>query len=219
VIREKRRVDHSKDKEKKAFSFATSFRYLPGAGKEYKLLVIPLLIFTLFNSSDVFLLLRMKDAGLTDAALIGVYILYNAVYAALAYPLGHLADKLGMKKVLIAGLILFAAVYLGMTFFNDWIAFSALFVLYGCYAAATEGIAKAWISNVVPKEETATAIGTYEGFRNLSAMMASFIAGILWQQFGASATFLSTAMVTILTVLFISLRVTGPKKQWHGPES
>jgi MFS family permease len=220
AIREKRRIHPAGETQvKKAFSFSTSFEYLPRAAGEYKLLVVPLLVFTLFNSSDVFLLLRMKDAGLTDAALIGVYILYNAVYAALAYPFGHLADKLGMKKVLIAGLVLFAGVYLGMTFFNDWIAFSAMFVLYGCYAAATEGISKAWISNVVPKAETATAIGTYEGFRNLSAMMASFIAGILWQQFGAPATFLSTAIVTILTVLFISLRVPAPKKQLHGPES
>ncbi len=197
---------------KKGFSFATSFKYLPSAGKDYRMLVIPLLIFTLFNSSDVFLLLRMKDAGLSDTALIGVYIFYNAVYAALAYPLGHLADKLGLKKVFLTGLVLFAIVYFGMIFLNDWIGFAAMFFLYGCYAAATEGISKAWISNVVPKSETATAIGTYEGFRNLAAMFASFIAGLLWQEFGVMATFLSTAIVSVLVLLFITFKVAEPLK-------
>lgn len=203
VIKEKK---HEPKTGKKGFSFATSFKYLPSAGRDYKLLVLPLLVFTLFNSSDVFLLLRMKDAGLSDTALIGVYIFYNAVYAALAYPLGSLADKLGLKKVLLTGLLMFAIVYFGMSFIDGWIGFTAMFLLYGCYAAATEGIAKAWISNVVPKEETATAIGTYEGFRNLAAMAASFIAGLLWQQFGAVVTFISSAIVTMLVILFMSLK-------------
>jgi MFS family permease len=216
IIKEKRRFKEDLSKKegtKKGFSFITSFKYLPKAGSNYKLLVIPLLVFTLFNSSDVFLLLRMKDAGLSDATLIGMYILYNAVYAALAYPMGHLADKIGMKTILLTGLGLFALVYFGMSFLNQAIGFAVMFVLYGCYAAATEGIAKAWISNIVPKEETATAIGTFEGFRNLSAMMASFIAGLLWQQFGAAATFLSSAIVTILVVLFLAIKIKSPAKQ------
>jgi MFS family permease len=198
---------------KKTFSFKTSFQYLPKAALSYRMLVIPLLVFTFFNSSDVFLLLRMKEVGLSDTALIGVYIFYNAVYAALAYPLGHLADKIGLKKVLLTGLFLFALVYVGMSFFNSWMAFAAMFLLYGVYAAATEGVAKAWISNIVPKDQTATAIGTYEGFRNLSAMFASFIAGILWQNFGAMAAFLSTAIVTLLVTAFIYFRV---KEGFHA---
>jgi MFS family permease len=218
LIKEKRKrneaVTHLSSKDKpKTFSLLTSFKYLPKAARDYKLLVIPILLFTLFNSSDVFLLLRMKDAGLSDTALIGVYIFYNAVYAALAYPLGHLADKLGLKKVFVTGLAFFAAVYFGMSFIHDWFGFGCMFLLYGCYAAATEGIAKAWISNVVPKEETATAIGTYEGFRNLSAMCASFLAGVLWQQFDASVVFISSAVVTMLVVLFIVIRVPEPQKE------
>ncbi len=209
----KERKQYSTNNSKKGFSFLTSFKYLPRAGKNYKLLVISLLVFTLFNSSDVFLLLRMKDAGLSDTALIGVYIFYNAVYAALAFPLGTLADKLGFKNVLITGLMMFAAVYIGMSFISGWIGFAAMFLLYGCYAAATEGISKAWISNIVPKEETATAIGTYEGFRNIAAMIASFIAGFVWQQFGSTTTFLSTAVVSVLVVLFIAFKINSPAKQ------
>lgn len=209
----KERKQYSPNNSKKGFSFLSSFKYLPRAGKNYKLLVISLLVFTLFNSSDVFLLLRMKDAGLSDTALIGVYIFYNAVYAALAFPLGTLADKLGFKNVLITGLMMFAAVYIGMSFISGWIGFAAMFLLYGCYAAATEGISKAWISNIVPKEETATAIGTYEGFRNIAAMIASFIAGFVWQQFGSTTTFLSTAVASVLVVLFIAFKINSPAKQ------
>lgn len=208
AIKENKKVISS---VRKPFSLKTSFAYLPKASSDYKLLVIPLLIFTLFNSSDVFLLLRMKEAGLNDAALIGIYIFYNAVYAALAYPLGHIADKIGLKKVLLTGLILFAMVYFGMSIFNNWILFAAMFFLYGCYAAATEGIIKAWISNIVPKEETGTAIGTYEGFKNIAAMFASFIAGALWQQFGFAATFLATGIVTVLVILFVMTRTYEPK--------
>lgn len=208
LIKEKR--SKTPAASRKPFSFASSFRYLPSARRDYRMLVIPMLIFMLFNSSDVFLLLKMKEEGLSDTALIGVYIFYNGVYAALAYPLGHLADKFGFKKVLLAGLILFAAVYAGMAVLNGWWAFVALFFLYGCYAAATEGIVKAWISRLVPASETATAIGTYEGFRNLAAMFASFIAGILWQQFGAQAAFVSTAAVTIFVVVFMMLKLKNP---------
>lgn len=209
IIKEKKR--NAPSGWKKTFSLISSFRYLPASSADYKRIVIPLLVFTLFNSSDVFLLLRMKDAGMSDTALIGIYIFYNAVYAALAYPLGHIADKIGLKKVLVAGLIFFAAVYTGMSLMNNWIAFAALFLLYGAYAAATEGIAKAWISNVVPKDQTATAIGTFEGFKNLAAMVASFVAGILWQQFGASTAFISTAVVTMLVVVFIASGTREPK--------
>ncbi len=211
LIRERKRTSISSNR--KIFSLKTSFQYLPKAGKDYQLLVIPMLVFALFNSSDVFLLLRMKEAGLSDTSLIGVYIFYNAVYAALAYPLGHLADKIGMKKILLTGLILFAAVYFGISVLNNWLAFVVIFLLYGCYAAATEGITKAWISNIAPKEETATAIGTYEGFRNIAAMFASFIAGILWHQFGAAPAFLATACVTVLVVVFMLFKVREPKFQ------
>lgn len=200
-------------KGKKSFSLLSSFRYLPSARTEYQRLVWPLLLFTLFNSSDVFLLLRMKDAGLSDTALIGVYIFYNGVYAALAYPFGAMADKLGLKKILITGILLFAAVYLGMAYVHDWISFGVMFLLYGGYAAATEGIAKAWISNVVPKEETATAIGTFEGMRNLCAMAASFIAGVLWQFFGAAVTFTITAIIAVIVAFVLGVLTSSPKRE------
>ena len=177
-------------------------RYWKQSPAVYRKLVIGLLIFTLFNSSDVFLLLKMKEAGLTDTAVIGVYIFYNLIYAAFAYPIGILGDRLGLRKVLLSGLPVFALVYLGMAWNRNLYFFFILFFGYGLYAAATEGIAKAWISNVTDKKDTATAIGTFTGFQSICALLASSMAGWIWFQFGATTTFLVTAIMTMLVVFY-----------------
>jgi MFS family permease len=182
-------------------SFVTYWKNSP---PPYKKLVMGLLLFALFNSSDVFLLLRMKENGLTDMQVIGVYIFYNLIYALLAYPVGILADKLGMKNIFLLGLFIFAIVYAGFAFNNNLVIFFVLFALYGLYAAATEGIAKAWITNMVDKRETATAIGTYAGFQSIAALLASSICGLLWYNFGAMATFLVTALVTVCVIIYLS---------------
>ena len=162
-------------------------------------------MFALFNSSDVFLLLKMKESGLTDSKIIVVYIFYNLIYALLAYPIGILADKLGLKKIFLLGLFVFATVYTGFAFNNNLIVYLVLFLLYGVYAAATDGIAKAWISNIVDKGETATAIGTYAGLQSIAALFASSICGLLWYNFGAIVTFITTAIITVLVIIYLLL--------------
>ena len=184
-------------------SFFSFFNYLKDSPIAYKRLVLGLLVFALFNSSDVFLLLKAKEAGLNDTATIGVYIFYNLIFALTAYPLGVLSDKIGFKKVFILGLLLFAVVYFGMAFTTDMRIFYLLFFLYGIFAAATDGVSKAWISNVIDRENTATAIGTFAGFQSICAMLASSITGLLWYQFGASTAFLTTATITVLVVVYL----------------
>ena len=185
----------------KLFAFMSYWRESSVA---YRRLVAGLLLFTLVNSSDVFLLLKIKETGLSDSSVIGVYIFYNLVYALFAYPLGGLADKLGMKTVLVIGLMLFAAVYFGMAFAHTWVAFVVLFLLYGIYAAATEGVSKAWISNICEKSHTATAIGAFTGFQSIATLLASSLAGWVWYTWGASATFLLSAIVVLLVALYVS---------------
>ncbi|MBP6238177.1 MAG: MFS transporter, partial [Saprospiraceae bacterium] len=84
----------------------------------------------------------------------GVYIFYNLIYALFALPAGILADKLGLKTIFIIGLGLFAVVYMGMAFNKNLYIYFGLFFLYGMYAAATEGISKAWISNITSQKDT-----------------------------------------------------------------
>jgi MFS family permease len=207
-IKEKKKKSADAEKENK--SFWIIFSYWKNGSQEYKRLLIGLLLFATFNSSDVFLLLRMKETGLTDTAVIGVYIFYNLSYAILAYPMGILADKIGLKKVFLAGLFVFAVVYTGFAVNNNLVIFFVLFFLYGLYAAATEGISKAWVSNIVSKKETATAIGTYTGMQSICTLLASSLTGFLWYRFGSITTFTITAFVTLLVILYLS--------RFHKPE-
>ena len=149
-------------------------------------------------------MLKAKQAGLSDTAVIGIYIFYNLVYALCAFPIGILADKIGLKKMFIFGLSLFAIVYFGMAFSTDIYTIAMLFFIYGVYAAATEGISKAWISNISDRKDTATAIGTYSGFQSICTMLASSLAGLIWYQFGATSTFVITVIATVLITLYFA---------------
>lgn len=201
-------------KIKKKTSFFSFLNYWKQSPSSYRKLAIGLLAFTLFNSSDVFLLLKAKDAGLDDTSIIGVYIFYNLIYALFAFPIGILADKIGLKKVFIFGLSLFAIVYFGMATNTNLYVFFGLFFLYGVYAAATEGISKAWISNICDKKDTATAIGTFSAFQSICTMLASALAGFIWFTFGASIIFIVTGIATLIIIIYLmhSVRHSIPNK-------
>jgi len=188
-------------------TFFSFFKYWKIASPQYKKLVIGLLFLALFNSSDVFLLLKTKEITGSDQLTIGAYILYNVVFALASYPLGVLADKIGIKTVFFSGLIVFAAVYFlfGVTH-SVYLIFGS-FCLYGIYAAATEGITKAWITNMAHTTNTATAIGFYTSCESICTLLASIIAGALWTSFGSSITFFVTAAAAIATLIyFLMLR-------------
>ena len=191
-------------KENKNPGFFSFIKYLKSSPRAYKYLVSGLLLFALINSSDIFLLLKMKEAGLDDTAVIGFYIFYNLIFAVLAYPIGIAADKIGLKRIFISGLIIFSITYIGMGFSNSWLPFLICFFLYGVYAAATEGIAKAWITNIAAKEDTATAIGTYTAFQSICALIASSLTGLLWFSFGAQVAFLISGTVALAVAIYLS---------------
>jgi len=189
-------------KEQKSVAVFSFLNYWKEGPVAYQKVVIGLLAFTLFNSSDVFLLLKAKQAGLDDTQVIGVYIFYNLIYALSAFPTGIIADKIGLKKMFIIGLSLFSIVYFGMGFTTNIYVIIGLFFIYGMYASGTEGISKAWISNITLKKDTATAIGTYSSFQSIFTMLASSIAGFIWYKFGASTTFFVTSIATGLVILY-----------------
>lgn len=196
-----------KEKVKIPTPFFSFLNYWKQSPEKYRKLVIGLLAFTLFNSSDVFLLLKAKDAGLDDTYVIGIYIFYNLIFALFAFPVGILADKIGFKKMILFGFSIFSVVYFGMAFTQNMYIFVGLFFLYGIYAAATEGISKAWISNISDKKDVATAIGSYSGFQSIFSMLASALAGLIWYQFGAMVTFLVSGVAAIFVVIYLSIFV------------
>jgi MFS family permease len=184
-------------------NFFSFFKYWKIATPEFKRVVIGLLFLALFNSSDIFLLLKTREVTGSDQLTIGAYILYNLVYALASFPLGMLADRIGIRQVLVSGLSVFALVYyLFGTTHSVWVIGGA-FVLYGFYAAATEGIAKAWITNTAHNANTGTAVGFYTSCESLCTLLASVIAGALWTGFGSKSTFMVTAAAAIVSMIYL----------------
>ncbi len=198
------------DGTRAAVPFRAGFQYWRKAPREYRRLVTGLLVFALFNSSDVFLLLRARDAGLTDAQTIGAYIFYNVVFAVAAWPVGMLSDRIGLKRIFIAGLCAFAGVYVGMAVAQSLTVLLLLFVLYGLYAAATDGIAKAWIAGISDRRETATAIGTFSGLQSVCALVASSLAGVLWTWLGSTVTLAVSGVLALVVASYIAVATTRP---------
>jgi MFS family permease len=182
--------------------FFSFLNYWKESNPDYRKLVFGLLAFTLFNSSDVFLILKVKESGVADYIVIAIYIFYNLTYALFAFPVGMLADRIGMKKIFILGLLIFSIVYLGMAYNTNIYGFFALFFLYGIYASMTEGISKAWISNLTEKKDTATGIGTYSGLQSICTMLASSLTGLIWYQYGATVALVTSGIVTLFVILY-----------------
>jgi MFS family permease len=152
----------------------------------------------------------MKHDGLDDISVISIYIFYNLVYAVTALPLGIVADRIGLKAMLIIGLSAYAVLYFGMALMSGGTPFFFFFFAYGVYSAATEGISKAWISNVCEHQDLGTALGTFLGFQSISLMTASILAGILWSLIGPSKTFLIVGSITTLLIFyFLTLKNPG----------
>lgn len=198
LIKEKQQPIATKTK----VGFLSFLKYIPRSSSSFKRVLTGLLLFTLFNSSDVFLLLMLKYRGFSDGAMIGAYIFYNLVYALFAYPAGKLADKIGLKQMFITGLFIFAITYFGVALTEDKNMLYLMFFLYGIYAACTEGVSKAWISNVCKKEDVATAIGTYEGLRSVATVIASSVAGLIWVLINPQAIFMVTAVAVVIIGLY-----------------
>jgi MFS family permease len=164
---------------------------------QYKILVYLITIFSLVNSSDVFLILKSKNISGSDSMAIAGYIFYNIIYAISSYPVGILADKIGKKKVFIIGLLIFSVVYFGFASLNS-LAFSwILFALYGFYASSTEGVLKAWVSDLVPDQNRGSAIGLITMSSSFAMMIGSIAAGFLWDTFGSQVPFYLSSGVSL----------------------
>ena len=176
------------------------------APKQYKSVLLLLTIFSLVNSSDVFLILKSNDISKSGTIAILCYVFYNLVYAGFSFPLGKLSDKFGKSKIYASGLIIFSAVYLGFALSSSLLIIWILFAFYGIYSASTEGISKAWISDFVSNEQKGTAIGLLAMLNSFAIMLGSLLTGILWDQFGSSVPFLISSIVSLVVALIIALK-------------
>jgi len=185
----------------------TSVLSLKGMDNRFKLFILVLVLFTLGNSSDAFIILRGQERGLDVVQVMLMLMTFNLIYASLSGPLGALSDKIGRRKLIVGGWIAYGLVYLGFALSKTGWQIWTLFGLYGIYYAATEGVAKALIADLVAPERRGTAYGLYNAAIGLTAFPASLIAGLLWQGafgwtgFGASAPFFFGAGLALLAGL------------------
>jgi MFS family permease len=201
-----------KKKEKRSFRLLSYFSYWKDASGQYKKVVPAFLLFALFNSSDAFLILIGKHHGLDDTTIILAYIFFNMVYASLAFPMGRLADKYGMKVTYSIGLFAFIAAYLFIPFASTPVLFFAAFFIYALFPASTDGISKAWITTICSPETKGTALGFFTSFQSLIALVASSLAGLLWIKLNPPAVFFISAAGTFVVLIYIIFFLNEQRK-------
>jgi MFS family permease len=178
----------------------------------FKYFLFVLVLFTLGNSSDAFILLRGQERGLSLLMVMSMSLTFNAIYTAFAGPFGAWSDRVGRRRLILTGWLAYGLVYLGFAFSQTGWQIWALYALYGIYYAATEGAAKALVADLVPAEQRGAAYGMFNAAIGLTVFPASLIAGLLWQGvgawtgFGASAPFFFGALMALLAgILFARL--------------
>jgi MFS family permease len=201
IVKEKAKDAKTWKGVKNAFSF---FGYWKSSSSSYKKLVAGFLLFALFNSSDAFIFLLGKHVGLSDSLVLTAYISYNLLFALLALPFGHLADKLGMKYTYLIGIIFFGLAYFIFPHAATPVFYFISFFLYAIYAASTDGISKAWISHHCKPDNKATALGFYSGSLSLVILASNLLGGFLWSLSGPKTLFLVSAAGAGITFLYFS---------------
>jgi MFS family permease len=153
--------------------------------RRFKLYLGVVVLFTLGNSSDAFIILRAQERGLSILQIMGMLMTFNLIYSLLSGPAGALSDRIGRRRLILFGWVVYGLIYLGFALAQTGAAVWVLFGLYGVFYALTEGSAKALVADLVPDEKRGTAYGLYSAGVGLAALPASLIAGILWQGIGS----------------------------------
>jgi MFS family permease len=171
--------------------------------KEYWKYLAVTALFGLGNSSNSFLILIVKDKGLSLIDTIIIYALYNLVAALISYPAGALSDKYGRKPVLLAGFIIFLISYAGFAFIPNLAVTGILFMFYGLFQGIFRSTGKSFAADFVPADLRASSIGWYSTIVGLSGLIASVVAGQLWDRVGHTSVFIYGVAFSFLGILFL----------------
>lgn len=213
-------------------SWKATFSYWKESNSAYKKVVGGFLLFALFNSSDLFLLMALREihTGMENIYFgykfspeemsVLYYILFNFFYAAISYPAGYLSDKFNPKFIFMTGLCFFIITYCGFAWWM-WMApikppiyfMVILMGIYGAYAALNDGISKAWISVLVPKNEKASALGFFGGAGSIALLFASTIAGLLWSLVAPWTVFALTACLVFVVIFYLGAFTEKPRPE------
>jgi MFS family permease len=184
---------------------------IKGLGRSFLVFLFIVGLFELGNSSDAFLVLRAQDLGISVVGIIAMLVAFNLVYTLISTPAGSLSDRVGRRRVIIAGWLAYAAIYAGFAFARTAWAAWVLYVLYGVYYGFTYGTTKALVADLIVPDLRGTAYGTYNAVLGVLDLPASLIAGLLWQGvgrwggFGASAPFVFGAAMALAAAVLLAL--------------
>ncbi|OGY22486.1 MAG: MFS transporter [Candidatus Woykebacteria bacterium GWB1_45_5] len=201
-------------KKEKAKAPKISWQLFPA---RFYIFLVAIAIFSLGNSSDAFLILRARDLGMALFLIPVVYAFFNLVYSIFSTPFGVLSDKIGRRKTLGFGLLIFSLVYLGFGAANKAILIWPLFALYGVYAAATEGVLRAFTADLVGEKIRGTAYGLLNGTIGTALLPASAVAGFLWDRVNPSAPFYYGAALALAALLVLLFLPSQPTRKVASP--
>lgn len=190
---------------------------LRGLERRFQGFLLIVVLFTLGNSSDAFLILRGQERGLNVVAVLGMVLSFNLVYSLVSGPAGALSDRIGRRRVIVGGWLVYGLIYLGFALARAGWQVWVLFAAYGVYYGLAEGTAKALVADLVTPEQRGTAYGAYNAAVGVAAFPASLIAGLLWQGFGPWPGFGPAAPFLFGAVL--ALLATGLLVWWLPPSS
>lgn len=180
-------------------------------GKPFVIFMIIVSLFDLGNSSDAFLVLRAQERGLSVIGILAMLVAFNLIYTVLSAPAGAISDKVGRRRLIIIGWLVYGIIYLGFGFAQQAWHIVILYILYGVYYGLAYGTTKAMVADLVPESVRGTAYGTYNAVLGILDFPASVIAGVLWQGafgwqgFGAGAPFLFGGALAIIASILMWL--------------
>jgi MFS family permease len=174
-----------------------------GLGPGYRRFLLALVVFTLGNSSDAFLLLQLSREGLTALWVTGLWAAFHVVKMLASYAAGSLSDRVGRRGLMLAGWAIYAAVYAGFAIWSEPRALIALFLVYGLFYGCTEPVERAWVSALAPGGLRGSAFGAYHGAIGPAALPASVVFGLLLDRVGAGPAFLTGAVLAALAALVL----------------
>jgi len=180
-------------------------------GKQFSLYLVVLVIFTLGNSTDAFLLLRASEVGFQITVIPLLWAILHISKALFCILGGYISDKIGRKVMILSGWFVYFLTYLGFAYFNEYYLIYLLFIIYGLYFGLTEGVEKALVADIVPKENIGTAFGFYNLSLGIATLPASVIFGFIWKAYSFRAAFLTGALISIVSSLMLLFLKFGKK--------
>lgn len=205
-------------KEKKSYTPSENKLRFKGVklSRRLKIYLGVMFIFCIGNSSNVFLLLKAQECGFSTSEVILLYLIFNISVSVIAIPSGKLSDRCGRSRVIVPGYIIYSLVYMGFALLVSKISVIILFAAYGAYTAFISGAERAFIVEASPENFKGTVLGLYGMLQGIGLLLASIIAGTLWNQINSDAPFIFGSVVGIVSAALIGYLLLKEKSNQKG---